>query len=152
MDLGFGDSNQVDNGGDDEAIIFDLGSVHTPVEINLSLANNGGLFTDGDQYRIYGNNTGVFTSCTTGSDCLVGDLLATGTGAGSLQITNVGLPGSTPYRYIIAGLPGGSGDGYRVAQLSMETADIPLPPSIALLGVALAALGFGARRLSQNAS
>lgn len=125
------DGNQLDNTGDDEAIVFDMGGLFQAQTMTLTQT---GL---GDNYQIYGSNDASVALCTTGGlACLtsVSTLLASGTGYLGGEISgnlSVDLTGSGPYSFFVATTPGGSGSGYRVQTLT--AAAVPLPAAGLLL-------------------
>ncbi len=150
---GFFDSGQVDNIGDDEAVVFDFGGQALWSSISLSVAS---FF---DDYRIYGSNDSSVLSCTTGGlTCLtsVSSLLASGSGSGLGGSVNVGLS-SSPFQYLIATTPGGAGDGYRISSLDaiaapMDATPVPLPAALPLLAGGLGLMGFVGRRRNRKAA
>ncbi|MEQ8177731.1 MAG: hypothetical protein RIC52_06245 [Amphiplicatus sp.] len=134
VNLGLGDVNQLDNIGDDEAIVFDFGKVVSFDSITLNLA------AQDDQYAIYGSNDASVAACTAGGlSCLtsVSTFIVAGSGAGPLQDTIALLSGS--FRYLIATVFGGSGDGYRVAEISVS--DVPLPAALPMMALGLGLFG-----------
>ncbi|MBB5518825.1 hypothetical protein [Amphiplicatus metriothermophilus] len=143
VNLGLLDSNQIDNVGDDEAIVFDFGVIVNFESITLSLAS---FF---DDYRIWGTNDGSVASCTAGGlSCLtsVSSLIASGAGSGLEGLVTVNLMGNA-FRYLIATVPGGSGDGYKVKSLAVS--EVPVPGALVLLLTGLAGLGFAGRRTAR---
>ena len=127
---GLFDSGQIDNIGDDEAVVFDFGGQAIWSSISLTVAS---FF---DDYRIYGSNDNSVLSCTTGGlSCLtsVSSLLASGNGIGLGGSVSVALSGN-PFQYLIATTPGGSGDGYRISGLNV-TAVPPVAHDKTLLSV-----------------
>jgi hypothetical protein len=128
---GTSDVNQLDNIGDDEGIVFDMGGMYWATSITLSLLSADDAFT------IWGTNDASVTGCTAGGlACLTAPStqLAAGSGDGIAGIKTIGLSGA--YRYFVVTTTGGSGDGYRVKAL--QAAAIPLPAAGWLL---LAGLG-----------
>ena len=139
VNLGFFDFNQLDNIGDDEAIVFDFGSLYSVSSISISSAG-AGFFTSEDDFEIYGTNDASVLGCTTGGlSCLtsVSTLLLSDSGNGLFGLAGV-------FRYIIATVPGGSGDDYRVSGLTAMA--VPVPAALPLFATGLAALGFAAHR------
>lgn len=142
VNLGFLDTNQLDNIGDDEAIVFDLGAKMVFDSISLTLA-----FLD-DTFSIYGSNSASVLGCSSGGlACLtsVSTLVATGSGIlNPLDVLNVDLTGASPFQYLIATVPGGSGDGYRISGIAVS--EVPLPASALLLFGGLGALSLARRK------
>lgn len=136
------DSAQIDNVGDDEALVFDFGAAAFLESITLSLS---GFY---DDILIYGTNDAAVTAITSGglsSITSISTLLATITGTGVESASTIDLTGiATAYRYLIATIPGGSGDGFRVKSVSASV--VPVPAALPLLLSGLAGLGFAARR------
>jgi hypothetical protein len=136
------DVNQLDNIGDDEAIVFDFGSSFLFQSLTVSLGLN-------DAYSIYGSNDGSVENCTSGGlICLTGvsAVLAQGSFTG---FDTVDLTGSDAYRYLIVTAPGGSGDGFRIKKLTASPDDtpvVPLPATGLLLLAGLGGLGVLRRR------
>jgi len=123
VNLGFLEGGQVDNIGDDEALVFDFGKTVSFDSITLNLAAHD------DQYAIYGSNDASVAACAAGGlSCLtsVSTFIVSGSGAGVLSDTVALLSGS--FRYLIATVFGGSGDGYRVAEVSVS--NVPLPAAL----------------------
>ncbi|WP_165793562.1 VPLPA-CTERM sorting domain-containing protein [Hyphococcus luteus] len=133
---------QLDNVGDDEAIALDFGSAAWLDSITLSVA---GFY---DDIRIYGTNDAAVTAITSGglsSITSISTLLASATGNGIEGFKTIDLSGITEaYRFLVATIPGGSGDGFRVKYVSAEV--VPLPAALPLLLSGLAGLGFASRR------
>ncbi|MEQ8934678.1 MAG: hypothetical protein RIE56_02670 [Amphiplicatus sp.] len=128
------DVNQLDNIGDDEAIVFDFGKVVSLDSITLNLA------AQDDQYTIYGSNDAAVAACTAGGlSCLtsISTLIVSGSGVGPLQDTVALLSGA--FQYLIATISGGSGDGYRVAEISVS--DVPLPAALPMMALGLGLFG-----------
>lgn len=145
VDTGFLDTPQLDNIGDDEAIVFDFGAAAFFDSIYLSVAS---WF---DDIEIYGSNDASVVAITSGglsSITSVSTLLASASGNGIEGFVNIDLSGiASAYRYLIATIPGGSGDGYRVKWISAEiVSEVPVPAALPLLLSGLAGLGFAARR------
>jgi hypothetical protein len=143
VNLGLGDVNQIDNIGDDEAIVFDMGGLYTATSIRLA------LLTFGDRYSIWGSNSASVASCTSGGlTCLtsVSSLLASGDNSGldGLGFKTVNLSGSGNWSYFIATTAGGSGDGYRVKELTASV--IPLPAAGWMLLAGLGGIAAMKRR------
>lgn len=136
------DSNQVDNVGDDEAIVFDFGAAAFLESITLSLS---GFY---DDIRIYGSNDAAVAAITSGglsSITSISTLLAAVSGNGIEAVRFIDLTGiATAYRYLIATIPGGSGDGFRVKSVSASV--VPVPAALPLLLSGLAGLAFASRR------
>ncbi|GAB4520252.1 MAG: hypothetical protein Kow00133_06630 [Amphiplicatus sp.] len=140
VNLGHLDSNQIDNVGDDEAIVFDFGKIVNFESITLSLSSFW------EDYQIWGTNDGSVAACTAGGlGCLtsVSSLIASGVGSGLEGFVTVSLMGNA-FRYLIATVPGGSGDGYKVKSLTVS--EVPVPGALVLLLTGLAGLGFAGRR------
>lgn len=111
---------QINNIGDDEAIVFDFGKVAEFKSITIA---ETALLED--RYEIYGANvdlTGV-TSGGLGSLTGIGSVLLA-SGQTSEDPFVIALTGA--YRYMIATVPGGRGDGYRVTSISVVAAPIGL--------------------------
>ncbi|MCK5749697.1 MAG: VPLPA-CTERM sorting domain-containing protein [Oricola sp.] len=136
--------NQVDNIGDDEAIVLDFGAAATLESITLSVASSW------DDIRIYGSNNAAVAAITSGglsSITSISTLLASTTGTGIEGFKTIDLSGiATAYRYLIATIPGGSGDGFRVKWVSASVSEVPVPAALPLLLSGLAGLGFASRR------
>ena len=136
------DSDQLDNVGDDEAIVFDFGAAAFLESITLTLALSF------DDIELYGTNDGAVAAITSGGlDAItsISTLLATATGGGgpvTIDLTGI----ATAYRYLIATIPGGSGDGFRVKSVSATVSEVPVPAALPLLVSGLAGLGFAMRR------
>ncbi|MEE2692891.1 MAG: PEP-CTERM sorting domain-containing protein [Pseudomonadota bacterium] len=134
VNTGITDVNQLDNIGDDEAIVFDFGKIVSFDSITLNLA------AQDDQYVIYGTNNPAVAACATGGlSCIttISTFIASGSGAGPLQDTVALLSGA--FQYLIAAVFGGSGDGYRVAELSVS--DVPLPAALPMMALGLGLFG-----------
>lgn len=151
VDLGFLDNDEIDNEGDDEAIVFDFGTAATLESITLSALGFTWPFPPipfFEDFEIWGSNDASVAACTTGGlSCFtsLGTQLATGSAATQGPIT-VDLSGvGTAYRYLIATIPGGSGDSYRVAELTASV-DVPEPVTLGLLASGLVGLGALSRR------
>lgn len=142
------DADQIDNLGDDEAIVFDFGGLTEFANITVSVASAD------DEIRIYGSNDGAVLNCGPGApglDCLTNPstLLASGAGSGIAGSPTFDLTGSGQFQYLIASVPGGggtlfSGDGYRVK--SITGTPIPAPATLGLLGLGLLAFSAVAHR------
>lgn len=149
VSTGLLDTGQLDNIGDDEAIVFDFGAAAQLASITLS---HVGLF---DEIAIYGsNNAGVTAIMSGGLGALtsISTFLASATGGGLDGLRTIDLTGiATAYRFLIATVPGGSGDGYRVKHLTAEVSDVPIPAALPLLMSGLAGLSFASRRRKQQA-
>lgn len=149
VSTGRGDSSQLDNVGDDEAIVFDFGAIAQFDSITLSLA---GFY---DDIRIYGSNNAAVAAITSGgltAITSISTLLASASGSGIEGFATIDLSGiASAYRYLIATIPGGSGDGFRVKYISAEISDVPVPAALPLLLSGLAGLGFASRRRKQQA-
>ncbi len=65
VDLGLGDLDQIDNNGDDEAIVFDFGALVSFQSITLTLISSF-LILGQDEFEIYGSNDAGVAACTTG--------------------------------------------------------------------------------------
>jgi hypothetical protein len=139
---GFFDTGQVDNIGDDEAIVFDFGGLVQMGEIVLTQAS---FF---DDIRIYGTNDATVAAITSGglpAITSISTLLASATGVGLGGTVTIDLSGiATAYRFLIATIPGGSGDGFRVKEITVS--EVPLPAALPLMAFGLAGLGFVGRR------
>ena len=82
----------------------------------------------------------------------ISTLLASASGSGIEGFATIDLSGiASAYRYLIATIPGGSGDGFRVKYISAEISDVPVPAALPLLLSGLAGLGFASRRRKQQA-
>ena len=130
----------LENIGDDEAIVFDFGTVVDLEEISLTRAGSP------DEYRIYGTNDGSVENCTMGGlTCLtsVSTLIASGNGTGLIGGADVDLTGNS-YQYLIATTPTGSGDRYRIDSVSV--APVPLPAAGLLMVAGLGGLAALRRR------
>lgn len=131
VDSGHWDSQQIDNRGDDEAIVFDLSQLFIPQSARLSLVSDGGWLSGPDAFQVWGSNDSSVLGCNDsgGLSCLTtgSTALQTGSGGGSgiFDILDVNLSGNGSFQYLIATVPGGSGDDYRIKQLTV--APIPLP-------------------------
>ncbi len=136
------DSGQIDNIGDDEAIVFDFGGLVQMGEIVLTRAS---FF---DDIRIYGTNDATVAAITSGglpAITSISTLLASASGVGFGGTVTIDLSAiATAYRFLIATVPGGSGDGYRVEEISVS--EVPLPAALPLMAFGLAGLGFVGRR------
>jgi len=133
--------NQIENIGDDEAIVFDFGGSTMFETLSLTLASFD------DDYRIYGSNDASVAACTTGGlSCLtsVSTLLASGSGSGIGGGADITFASGAVYRFLIATTPGGSGDGYRIDALSATA--VPIPASILLMAGALGGLAAVRRK------
>ena len=135
-------ANELDNVGDDEAIVIDLGLGVGVASMTLSEAS---FF---DDYRIYGSNNDLVAAITSGglsAITSISTLIASGGGVGIGGSVVVNFdPFATVYRYLIATIPGGSGDGYRVAGLT--TSESPLPGALPFMAPALAGGALARRR------
>lgn len=140
----FSGGNQIDNVGDDEAVVFDFGAAALLESITLSLA--GGY----DDIVLYGSNNAAVTAITSGGLSAISSLstlLTTASGNGLEGFATIDLTGiATAYRYLIATIPGGSGDGFRVKYVSATVSEVPVPAALPLLLSGLAGLGFASRR------
>ncbi len=136
--------DQIDNIGDDEALVLDFGGAATFDSIRLSLA--GGY----DDIEIYGSNDAAVTAITSGglsSITTISTLLATANGSGLEGFKDIDLSAITQaYRFLIATIPGGSGDGFLVKYVTAEVSEVPLPAALPLLLSGVAGLGFASRR------
>jgi hypothetical protein len=155
------DIGEIDNGGADEGIVFDLGGLGVAQSAglnNLGIAFSifGHTVSATEGYEIYGSNDASILGCgTTGRACLTSLATILASGSDVFDIT-VNFSDPALYRYIIATIPGGAGiigdlgaDSYRVAGLTVDLAEVaavPLPPALPLLISALAGTGFLARR------
>jgi len=141
VNLGFFDNNELDNTFNDEAIVFDFGSLYSVSSIGISSAGPG--FFPEDDFEIYGTNDASVLGCTTGGlTCLTGvsTLLLSDSGNGVFGLSGI-------FRYIIATVPGGFlvfGDDYRVSSLTAMA--VPVPAALPLFATGLAVLGFAAHR------
>ncbi|WP_428407473.1 VPLPA-CTERM sorting domain-containing protein [Hyphococcus sp.] len=144
---GRGDIDQLDNIGDDEAIVLDFGALAQFDSITLSLA---GFY---DDIRIYGSNNAAVAAITSGglsAITSISTLLASASGNGIEGFATIDLSGiASAYRYLIATIPGGSGDGFRVKYVTAEVSDVPVPAALPLLLSGIAGLGFASRRRKQ---
>lgn len=141
VNLGLVDVNQIDNIGDDEAIVFGFSAPVTFVSADITLTLH-------DSYAFYGtNNADVLGCTTTGLTCLTGvsELLTSGTASGLFAPLSIALGGT--YRYLIATVPGGSGDGFRVSGLTV----VPLPAALPLAATAVGLLAWLGRRRGSSA-
>jgi hypothetical protein len=118
---------QLNNIGDDEAIIFDFGRQIGFVSMTLT---ETAIFED--SYSIYGTNTDLEGVTSGGLSALTAFSTLIASGSTSADPFDVALSGA--YRYLIATVPGGSGDGYRVSSITVT----PVP-----LGAPLIASAFG---------
>jgi hypothetical protein len=142
VNLGLGDVNQIDNIGDDEAIVFGFSAPITFVSADVTLTLH-------DSYAFYGTNDASVLGCTTtGLNCLTGvsTLLTSGTASGLLAPLSIALGGT--YRYLIATVPGRSGDGFRISGLTV----VPLPAALPLAASALGLLAWLSRRRGRPAA
>ena len=155
VNLGFLDLNEIDNRDADEGIVFDLGGLGiaqsaglNDLGISFSLPFVGTI-TLGEAYRIYGSNDDSILGCgTTGLGCLTAGATLLASGSDVFDIS-VNFSDPTLFRYIIATVPGGSGDSYRVSGLTVDLAEVqavPLPAGLPLLLSALLGTGFLVRR------
>lgn len=138
----FSGGDQIDNIGDDEALVLDFG-IQTQFEsMRLSLA--GGY----DDIEIYGSNNAAITAITSGglsAITSISTLLVATNGNGLEGFKDIDLSGiANAYRYLIATIPGGSGDGFLVKYVSATP--VPIPAALPLLLSGLAGLGFASRR------
>ncbi|MEO0683209.1 MAG: hypothetical protein AAF192_22720 [Pseudomonadota bacterium] len=131
------ETNQINNLGDDEAVIFDFGKAVAFDSITL-----GRLALIPDAWAIYGTDadlTGVtsggLASLTTGSTLL-------SAGASNAHSETISLSGT--FRYLIATVPAGgsfvAGDGYTVRSLTVSSVPTPLGAGLLLGAFALAGL------------
>lgn len=132
-------TNQLDNFLNDEAIVFDFGSVYEVSSIGVTAVGFN------DDYRIYGTNNSAVLGCSSGGLSCISDISTL-----LLQDDNNGTQsifGS--FQYIIAsGITGGFNDDFRISSLT-AVAPVPLPAALPLLAGALGFLGLlGWRRKS----
>jgi hypothetical protein len=138
------DCDELDNVGDDEAIVFDFGRMASLTSASLTLA-----FLD-DEYEFYGSNNDAVENVTSGGRAAltsISTLLTSGFGEFDTTRTVSFASITEKYRYLIAMTPGTggiAGDGYKIAGLT-GVAPVPVPAGVAL---ALTALGVfaGLRR------
>ena len=134
VNTGILDVNQLDNIGDDEALVFDFGKIVSLDSITLNLA------AQDDQYVIYGSNDASVAACAAGGlSCItsISSFIVSGSGAGALSDTVALLSGS--FQYLIATVFGGSGDGFRVAEVSVS--NVPLPAALPMMALGLGLFG-----------
>ena len=81
----------------------------------------------------------------------ISTLLAAAYGDGIEGFKLIDLSGiETAYRYLIATVPGGSGDGYRVKTVSASVSEVPVPAALPLMASGLFGFGWAARRRKQS--
>ena len=136
-------STELDNVGDDEAIVFDFGEIVTMDSVTIAAADLT------DTVRFYGTNDPTVTSISSGGLSAltsISTFITGGNGNFFAVPEAVDLLGAT-FRYLIATVPAGSGDGYRV--LSATVSEVPLPGALPFMLTALA--GYGAMRRKRQA-
>lgn len=137
--LGGLDSGQVDNSGDDEAIVLDFGGLANFESISVSSAS---FF---DDFSFYGSNNAAVLACgTTGLSCLtnISSLLLAGSGNGIDGDATFSLGGT--FQYLIAAIAPSGTDGFRLSGASATV--VPLPAALPFLAAALGGLMLVSRR------
>ncbi|MBI1391298.1 MAG: hypothetical protein GC152_01025 [Alphaproteobacteria bacterium] len=134
--------SELDNVGDDEAIVFDAGMV---VSFETLTLKDASFF---DDYEIYGTNNSAIASIVSGglsAITSISTLLAAGSGNGIGGTVTINLdPMLATFRYLVATLPGGNGDGFRVSALTAS--EVPLPGALPFMATALFGYAAAARR------
>ncbi|MEO1252062.1 MAG: VPLPA-CTERM sorting domain-containing protein [Pseudomonadota bacterium] len=139
---GWHDSSQIDNGGDDEAIVIDFGRSVNFHSILLSAS-----FID-DDIRIYGTNDHSVAAVTSGglsSITSISTLIAQTSGNLSTFVS-LNIAGNA-FQYLIATVPGTNGwfaDDFRVKKVKVS--EVPVPAALPLMIAGLAGLRLASRR------
>lgn len=150
LDMGGGNLDNVNN---DEAIVFDFGTPFNLVGATIQIAatENAPFFSS--TYQFWGtDNSGVLGCGNAGGlSCITGISTLLASGTATVFDNPVSFLSAQPdfFRYIVATVPTGAADAYRVRSLTV--APIPLPAAGWLLLGATAGLGLMARRRRRSA-